>query len=76
MDVEYKFTGAELADYVEKCRAAWRATMAPDRTLNDPCPIPDVYGWTMRDCFAAKRCGCAYGVALGYRPTTMPVTQT
>ncbi len=42
------------------------------RTLRDPCPIPDVEGWTMADCFAAHRCGCAHGVRLGYKPTPSP----
>lgn len=36
------------------------------RRLCDLCPYPDVAGWTMQDCFDAKRCGCADGVRLGY----------
>lgn len=40
----------------------------PIASLSDPCPIPDVAGWTMRQCFAAHRCSCAQGAALGYQP--------
>lgn len=42
------------------------------RRICDPCPYPDQQGWTMADCFTAKRCGCADGVRLGYRPPPRP----
>lgn len=41
-------------------------------TLNGPCPRPDVAGWTMGQCFAAHRCGCSEGAALGYKPVPIP----
>jgi hypothetical protein len=44
------------------------------RRLCDPCPYPDQPGWSMADCFAAQRCACAEGVRLGYKPTTMPIS--
>lgn len=44
-----------------------------ERKLTDLCPFPDKPGWTMHDCFTAKRCACADGVRLGYKPTTMPL---
>lgn len=52
--------------------AAERVRNAPP-SLSDPCPHPDEPGWTMQQCFDAKRCGCSKGVALGYQPTTMPI---
>lgn len=37
-------------------------------SLDNPCPAPVVPGWTMRQCFDAKKCSCARGVTLGYQP--------
>lgn len=42
------------------------------RDLSGPCPDPVVAGWTMEDCWRARKCSCAIGVEMGYRPTTMP----
>lgn len=59
------------------CKGTGRLALA---TLSDPCPYPDVAGWTMQMCFSAKRCACQQGVLLGYTPAAYefaePVTST
>lgn len=56
--------------YAGAVLASLQRASKPRRTLNDPCPQPDFPGCTMQQCFTAKRCACAYGVELGYQPTT------
>ena len=46
------------------------------REITDACPYPDHAGWSVSDCFKAKRCGCADGVRLGYKAHTKVASGT
>lgn len=47
------------------CKGTGRVAKAK---MSDPCPFPDILGWTIQQCFDAKRCSCTRGALLGYKP--------
>ena len=50
------------------CYACQGSGRLPKAKLQDQCPSPLITGWTIEQCFRAKKCSCAQGAALGYEP--------
>ena len=55
-----------------ECRAV--AMLERTRAMGAACPDPLIPGWTIEQCWDAKKCSCSEGAALGYVPTTLSLT--
>lgn len=63
----------------EKIEVVWQRDHARKCLRDFPCPRPmngDPENLSIGGCMDLQHCGCEYGVACGYVPTTMPINET